>query len=141
MTMAGPKVPRTGSSAGGVRPPGALAWREYEIDLHTGHPLKLGFMLADPTQRGTAQLKRTYKAQHLGMLVLDGQRLHCIVWWFQQEDALTLIPRHGDSEIDDDLKEILPRYFAAFFDDIKDVAPDLQKVTLVTPKTGDRRLH
>jgi hypothetical protein len=35
----------------------------------------------------------------------------------------------------------LPRYFAVFFDEIKDVAPELESVRLAAPRTGDKHLH
>lgn len=141
MTRAGPKAPRPRAGAGHLRPPGALAWQEYEVDLRTGRPIRLAFMLADPAQPAAAEMKRTYQAQHLGLLVVADQEQPCIVWWFQQESTLTLIPRRGDTPIGDALKKVLPRYFAAFFDDIKDVAPGLERVTLIARRTGDRRLH
>jgi hypothetical protein len=36
---------------------------------------------------------------------------------------------------------VLPRYFAAFFDEVKELAPALADVRLVVPKTGDKTLN
>ena len=63
------------------------------------------------------------------------------VLWFRQATALTLLPQNDDMTIGDEVKALLPRYFAVFFDDIKDVAPDLADVRLAAPKTGDKTLH
>ena len=43
--------------------------------------------------------------------------------------------------IGDEMRTLLPRYFAVFFDEIKDIAPDLAAVKLVVPRTGDKNLH
>ncbi len=134
------KGPSDGS-AGAQRPPGSLAWREYQVELRSGLVTKMGFMLADPRHEVAAHIKRTYGASHLGLVMFSDPDSHSIVWWFQRMQLLTLITHHADAEICEEMKIILPRYFAAFFDDIKDIAPGLGGVTLVMPRTGDRRLH
>jgi hypothetical protein len=64
-----------------------------------------------------------------------------VVLWFHQATSLTLVSQNGDMMIGDEVRSLLPRYFAAFFDDIKDIAPDLADVRLAAPRTGDKSLH
>jgi hypothetical protein len=40
-----------------------------------------------------------------------------------------------------EVRRLLPRYFAASFHEIKDLAPGLGRVTLIAPRTGDKKLH
>ncbi|MBV8191142.1 MAG: hypothetical protein JOY64_28100 [Alphaproteobacteria bacterium] len=125
------------------RPPGSLAWRQYEVKLASGHTATLGFSLADPRHKSIARAQRAHDASHLGWLVVrDGPDApEEAVLWFRQATALTLLPQNDDMTIGDEVKALLPRYFAVFFDDIKDVAPDLADVRLAAPKTGDKTLH
>ena len=64
-----------------------------------------------------------------------------IVVWFQQATTLTLITRDNEARLGPAITGVLPRYFAAFFDDIKDIAPDLARVRLAVPRTLDRTLN
>lgn len=43
--------------------------------------------------------------------------------------------------IGDEMRGLLPRYFAVFFDEIKDVAPELATVRLAVRRPGDKSLH
>lgn len=124
-------------------PPGSLAWRQYQVKLLSGRTATLGFSLADPHDKTMARMKQAHDAAHLGLLVVldDTDSLEEVVLWFQQSTALTLISQNGDVMIGDEVRGLLPRYFAVFFDDIKDVAPDLANVRLAVPRTGDRNLH
>lgn len=132
------------SPAAGRRcPPGALAWQQYEVRLLSGRTATLGFSLSDPRDKIVRRLKQEHDAVHLGMLVVldDPDSLEEVVLWFQQETSLTLVSQNGDTMISDEVKALLPRYFAVFFDEIKDLAPDLAHVRIAVPRTGDRTLH
>jgi hypothetical protein len=63
------------------------------------------------------------------------------VLWFHQAASLTLISQNGGIVISDEVRGLLPRYFAVFFDDVRELAPELAKVSLVVPRTGDKTLH
>ena len=125
------------------RPPGSLAWRQYQTKLVSGRTVTLGFSLADPDHKTMARLKKAQGASHLGLVIVlgDPDSLEEVVLWFQQATSLTLISQNGDIEIGQEVKGLLARYFAVFFDDIKDIAPELAAVRLAVPKTGDRNLH
>ena len=79
----------------------------------------------------------------MGLLVIldDPESLEETVVWFHQAAALTLVSQDGDILIGDEIRALLPRYFAAFFDEIRDLAPGLADVKLAVPRTGDKRLH
>ena len=88
-------------------------------------------------------MKKAHDASHLGLLVVldDPESREEVVLWFQQATSLTLVSQNGDMMIGDEVRTLLPRYFTVFFDDIKDVAPDLANVRLAAPRTGDKTLH
>jgi hypothetical protein len=125
------------------RPAGSLAWRQYQVKLASGRTATLGFSLADPRHKSIARVRRAHDATHLGLLVVlgDPDSLEEAVLWFQQETTLTLVSQEGDTMIGDEVKALLPRYFAVFFDEIKDLAPELANVRLAAPRTGDKTLH
>ena len=125
------------------RPAGALAWRQYRVPLLSGEAATIGLSLGDPRNRMMASLKRSHDAAHVGLLVVldDPDSPEEIVVWFQQATTLTLISQDGDAQLGPEITGVLPRYFAAFFDDIKDIAPDLARVRLAAPKTLDRTLN
>jgi hypothetical protein len=40
------------------------------------------------------------------------------------------------------VRALLPRYFTVFFDEVKEIAPDLSDILLApVPRTGERNLH
>jgi hypothetical protein len=126
------------------RPPGSLAWRQYEDKLMSGRTAILGFSLADPRHRTMARVKREHEASNLGLLVVldDPESLEEVVLWFQQATALTLLSQNGDMMIGEEVRALLPRYFTVFFDDVKEIAPGLADISLApVPRTGDRNLH
>jgi hypothetical protein len=135
--------PRPRPPTDGRRPPASLAWRQYEVRLTSGRLATLAFSLADPLDATMARVKKAHDAAHLGLLVVldDPESQEEVVLWFHQTTSLTLISQNGDMMIGDEVRHLLPRYFATFFDDIKDVAPDLADVRLAVPRTGDKTLH
>lgn len=131
-------------SKGRRRPPGSLAWRQYEVTLDSGCQATVGFSLADPQDDTIAEIKRQHDASNLGFLVVldDPDSLEEVVLWFQRATSLTLMSQNGEMLIGDEVGALLPRYFTVFFDEIKDIAPDLADILLRrVPKTGERHLH
>ncbi len=125
-------------------PPGSLAWRQYEVKLVSGRTVIFGFSLADPNHKTMAELKRRHHATYLGLVVVldDPESMEEIVLWFRQATALTLMSQNGDVMIGEEAQALLPRYFTVFFDEIKDIAPDLAGVLLApVPRTGAKNLH
>lgn len=131
------------SSSRGRCPPGSLAWQQYHVRLMSGRTATLGLSLADPRDRTMARVKARHGAAHLGLLVIldDPESLEEVVVWLHQARTLTLVSQNGDTLIGDEVKAVLPRYFAAFFDEVRELAPALADVRLVVPKTGDRTLN
>jgi hypothetical protein len=125
------------------RPVGSLAWQQYRVKLFSGREITLGFSLADPRDRTMARIKQHNGAANLGLLVVldDPDSLEEVVLWLHQTKHLTLMSQNGDTLISHEVRGLLPRYFAAFFDEIKHLAPELATVRLSAPKTGDRTLH
>jgi hypothetical protein len=125
-------------------PPGSLAWRQYEVKLASGRMATFGFSLADPKHKTMARVKQKHHAANLGLLVVldDPESIEEVVLWFHQARALTLMSQNGEVMIGEEVQALLPRYFAVFFDDIKDIAPDLAGILLSpVPRTGDKNLH
>ena len=124
-------------------PPGSLAWQQYQVDLASGRTVTLGFSLADPRDGTMARVKETHAASHLGLLVVldDPDSLEEVIVWLHRTASLTLISQNGDTMIGDEVRLLLPRYFAVFFDEIKDLAPALAEVKLMAPRTADKHLH
>jgi hypothetical protein len=99
--------------------------------------------LADPCDETMARIAKDHDAFHMGLLVIldDPESAEETVIWFQHAATLSLVSQNGDVSIGAEVKMVLPRYFAAFFDEIKDLAPGLASVKLAVPRTGDKRLH
>ncbi len=125
------------------RPPGSLAWQQYDTRLVSGRNVTLLFSLADVSDKTIARLKRQHGAAHLGFLAVldDPESLEEVVLWFQKETTLTLVSKNGDISISDEVRGLMPRYFTAFFDEVRELAPDLARVKFIAPKTGDKTLH
>ena len=125
------------------RQPGVLARRDYQVKLISGRTVTLRFSLADPRHKATALVKQAHDASNLGLLLVldDPDSAAEAVLWFQQAASLTLVSQSGDTAIGDEVQDLLPRYFAVFFDEIKDVAPELADVRLTAQRRGDRTLH
>jgi hypothetical protein len=142
------KLPEmTGSSRSPVEgrlPPGALAWRQYEVKLLSGRTATVAFSLGDPGDRTIARVKREREACNLGLLVVlnDPDSAEEVVLWFQHATSLTLLSHGGDMMIGEEVAALLPRYFTAFFDEVKDIAPELGEVIFMrVPRTTDRNLN
>ena len=112
------------------------------MKLASGVTATLGFTLGDPGDPKTVRAMKAHGASHLGVLLVigDPQSREAAVLWFQQTSSLTLFSPQP-MKIGDEVRGLLARYFAAFFDEIKEVAPDLAGVRFIAPRTGDRKLH
>jgi hypothetical protein len=109
----------------------------------SGRAVTLGFSLGDPRDQTMARVKERHRASHMGLLVVldDPDSVEEVVLWFHQAESLTLLSQNGDIGIGDEVRALLPRYFAVFFDDVKALAPQLAHVKFAVPKTGDKNLH
>ena len=123
--------------------PGSLAWQEYELTLSSGSTVTLVFSLADPENETMGRLKKAHAVSHLGLLLIldDPDSLEEVVIWLHRTASLTLMSQNGDPIIGAELSSLLPRYFAAFFDEVKELAPDLAGAKLARPATGGKTLH
>jgi len=121
-----------------------LAWRQYDVRLHSGRWAKVGLSLSDPHDKTIAEVKVKYTASHLGFLVIldDPDSVEEPVLWLRQAGALTMMSQNGAMLIGDEIKRLLPRYFTAFFDEVKHIAPDLSDVLFVrVPRAYNEHLN
>jgi hypothetical protein len=127
--------------AGG--PTGALAWRKYEVELLSGRAVSLLFSLADPVNPTVAEIMQRHAAANLGVLAVldDPDSREEAVLWLHQATTLTLVSQNGDTIFGDEVRELLPGYFAGFFREIGHLAPGLAGVRLVALGAGDTILH
>ena len=124
-------------------PLGALAWQKYRVRLTTGRTVTLLFSLADPVDPTIAQIKERHAAANLGLLAVldDPDSLEEAVLWLHQETTLTLVSQNGDTIIGDEVRGLLPGYFASFFGKVGHLAPGLSNVRLVAPAAAGASLH
>jgi hypothetical protein len=125
------------------RPPGSLAWQQYQVNLTSGPAVTLAFSLGDPRDETMARVKERHRASHLGLLVVldDPDSAEDVVLWFHQAESITLMSQNGEIVIGDEVTALLPHYFAVFFDDVKALAPQLAHVRLSLPEPGGKILH
>src|SRR5689334_11095667 len=121
-------------------PPGSLAWQQYQVNLMSGRAVTLAFSLGDPRDETMAQMKDRHRASHLGLLVVldDPDSVEGVVLWFHQAESITLLSQNGEIVMGEEMRALLPRYFAVFFDDVKALAPQLAHVSFSLPETVDK---
>ncbi|MBS0523003.1 MAG: hypothetical protein JSS04_05135 [Proteobacteria bacterium] len=121
-------------------PPGSLAWQQYQVKLVSGRAVTLAFSLGDPRDETMARMKDRHRASHLGLLVVldDPESVEEVVLWFHQAESLTLLSQNGEIVMGEEVRALLPRYFAVFFDDVKALAPQLAHVRLSLPETAGK---
>src|ERR1700751_4743174 len=80
------------------RPPGSLAWQQYEVNLISGRAVTLAFSLGDPRDETMARMKERHCPSHLGLLIVldDPDSLEEVVLWFDQAQSLTLLSQNGE---------------------------------------------
>ena len=118
-------------------PPGSLAWQQYQVNLMSGRAVTLAFSLGDPRDETMARMKDRHRASHLGLLVVldDPDSIEGVLLWFHQAESVTLLSQTGAIVMGKEVRALLPRYFAVFFDDVKALAPQLAQVTFSLPET------
>ncbi|MBL0899848.1 MAG: hypothetical protein IBJ17_14270 [Reyranella sp.] len=124
-------------------PLGALAWQKYRVELTSGRAVTLLFSLADPADPTIAGIKERHAAANLGLLAVldDPESPEEAVLWLHQETTLALVSHNGDTIIGEEVRALLPAYFADFFREVEHLAPGLSGVTLVAPCAARKRLH
>jgi hypothetical protein len=82
-------------------------------------------------------MKDRHRASHLGLLVVldDPDSVEGVLLWFDQAESLTLLSQNGEIVMGKEVRALLPRYFAVFFDDVKGLAPQLAHVRYSLPET------
>ena len=70
----------------------------------------------------------------------DPESVEEVLLWIQQTTSISLFSQTA-LVVGHEVRALLPRYFAVFFDEVKDLAPDLAMVRPIAPKTGDKKLN
>lgn len=107
---------------------GRLATREYEVTLPDGTRGKLAFALCDLAKdNALAQHARRRQAVAYGLLSFaelpDAPRSALL--WVRTKDGLEMTTADGDDQPDGDLQRLVARHFIVFFDEVKELAPEL----------------
>jgi hypothetical protein len=107
---------------------GRLATREYEATLPTGETGRLAFALCDLVRPNPlAGHARRRKAVAFGLLSFDGfaDAPRGTLLWVRTKDGLEMTTADGDNQPGPELQRLVARYFIVFFDEIRDVVPEL----------------
>jgi len=125
-------------------PDGVLAYREYEIAAPDGGTASIAFTLgrAD-ADTGTADFARQAEARAHGLVSVlhyPGAPRHPAIW-LQTEAGLGISVADEDGDLSDDLRQIVARCLAMFFNDIAAIAPELAAIPLKADGRGDRALN
>jgi hypothetical protein len=112
---------------------GRLATREYEVTLPDGTRAKLAFALCDlARENALARHARKRGAVAFGLLGFEGivgAPAHPVLW-VQTTSGMEMTVSDGDDQPAPELQRLIARHFALFYDDIKEVAPDLAVLLL-----------
>ena len=107
---------------------GRLATREYDVTLPDGATGKLAFALCDLLKdNALAQHARRRQAVAFGLLSFEGLTdapLNALLW-VRTRDGMEMTTADANDQPSGDLQRLVARYFIVFFDDIKDVVPEL----------------
>lgn len=107
---------------------GRLATREYDVPLPDGATGKLAFALCDLLKdNALAQHARRRQAVAFGLLSFEGlpdAPLNALLW-VRTRDGMEMTTADADDQPSGDLQRLVARYFIVFFDEIKDVVPEL----------------
>lgn len=107
---------------------GRLATREYEATLPAGETGRLAFALCDlARQNALAGHARRRKAVAFGLLSFEGfaDAPRGTLLWVRTRDGLEMTTADGDNQPGVELQRLVARHFIVFFDEIKDVVPEL----------------
>lgn len=107
---------------------GRLATREYDVTLPDGTKGKLAFALCDILRdNALAQHARRRQAVAFGLLSFAGlpDAPSNALLWVRTKDGMEMTTSDADDQPTGDLQRLVARYFIVFFDEIKDVVPEL----------------
>ena len=102
-------------------PPGALAWRDYDVTLPSGLMGRVMFTLGDPDfDSFAAQFAREHDASIFGYLELQvpGEPERPIVWMVQRGKLQLWYPKTGDPDPSDELRKAVTHLYEIFIGDI-----------------------
>ena len=107
---------------------GRLATREYDVTLPDGTQGRLAFALCDLVRdNALAQHARRRKAVAFGLLSfteLPNAPRNALLW-VRTKDGMEMTTADGDDQPGGDLQRLVARHFIVFFDEIKDMMPEL----------------
>jgi len=124
-------------------PRGTVAYREYEATIH-GATGSLAFTLGDPDADTMPARFAKYAGAHaFGLISLLGfpNAPRRAVIWLQTAEQLGVTVSDEDEQLSDDLKQLIARQIAVFFQDIAPIAPELAVIRLKADRRGDRSLN
>lgn len=107
---------------------GRMATREYEVTLPDGTQGRLAFALCDIARdNALAQHARRRQAVAFGLLSFEGlpDAPRNTLLWVRTKDGMEMTTADGDDQPSGELQRVVARHFIVFFDEIKDVAPEL----------------
>lgn len=107
---------------------GRLATREYDVTLPDGTQGRLAFALCDLAKdNALARHARRRQAVAFGLLSfadLPGTPRNALLW-VRTKDGMEMTTADGDDQPGGDLQRLVARYFIVFFDEVKDLVPEL----------------
>lgn len=105
-----------------------LATRAYDVTLPDGSKGKLAFALCDLAQENAlAQHARKRNAIAFGLLGFEGfaETPRHPLLWVRTTAGMEMTTSDGDDQPEPGLQRLVARYFIVFFDEIRDVVPEL----------------
>jgi hypothetical protein len=110
-----------------------LATREYDVTLPDGSRGKLALALCDLAQENAlARHARKREAVGFGLVSFEGfaEAPRHPALWVQTNTGMEMTLADNDQQPGAQLQRLVGRYFILFFEDIKDVAPELAALPL-----------
>lgn len=107
---------------------GRLATREYDVALPDGTKGRLAFALCDLLRdNALAKHARRRQAVAFGLLSFEGlpDAPSNALLWVRTRDGMEMTTADADDQPTGDLQRLVARYFIVFFDEIKDMVPEL----------------
>ena len=107
---------------------GRLATREYDVTLLDGTQGRMAFALCDIAgDNALAQHARRRQAVAFGLLSFEGlpDAPRNTLLWVRTKDGMEMTTADGDDQPGGELQRLVARHFIVFFDEIKDLAPEL----------------
>lgn len=107
---------------------GRLATREYDVTLPDGTQGRLGFALCDLTRdNALARHARRREAVAFGLLSFADLPYapRSALLWVRTRDGMEMTTADGDDQPGGELQRLVARHFIVFFDEVKELAPEL----------------